>query len=257
MVAHASKNVLDRGELSLESNSFSSLLFSPGFQLDNKELSPPQNSENKVSLASGIKNILSEEMLVPDVINSPQKVGALSNPESQLMGLGAQNQSDAVVMIQSDREELKELHEQKLFANHSLSYIDIKNIPNRSVDIAAANSELNNVDSKARSPIVTDYHHSSSVKLQLGPLAAHPVSSSRSSIYSDELTISAAIVSQRYIHNESIEKSKVVVTRHEKSASLYIRDHFSDKKTLAAVVTDILGRLKSTINEVIINGKRG
>lgn len=256
-VPHESKNALERAYLNLEGESFNSLLFASDAQLDNKTLSLSKDPHNKISLAVDEQNAVPETHFLPYVLNNREKEGVIySDIENRLSDIFSFNKSDVVVM-RSDREERKELHEQKLFANYSLSYIDINNLPNAPRLAKANDGELKLVVSKETTDLFAGNHLNSSLKLFSGPLAIRPALSNSGTIYNDDAVASAALVSQRYMHNESIEKSKVVISRQEKSASLYVRDHFSDKKTLAAVVTDILGRLKSTINEVIINGKRG
>lgn len=153
--------------------------------------------------------------------------------------------------------ELKELYEQKLMANYSLSYIDIDNAikPDTCVNVSIAPQLLTSAKGHNETLLVNGLRASLKVHQESLPIGS--VIMSKQSTLNEGAAMSASIMSKLHLHNDSIEKSKIVVGRQGDERSLYVRDHFSDQQTLATVVADILSKFKSKISEVIINGKRG
>lgn len=254
------KNTRNRSELnSIGSPSFSSLLFSGGEVVSGSSEPVAKTLEEEKSTAKNkmVKN--SSELFRADNHLKKNNVVTFVDETIQPVEIFETRKPDAVVVrvMQDYHLERKELHEQKLMANYALSYIDISNTAD------AVFMAINNNPEPKFLPIKNQHYAAIAngnvnnlLKLQQQPLVVSREALNQNSGYSEEIAMPVALISKRYMPSESIEKSKVVVGRQEDTKSLYVRDHFSDSRTLTAMVADILSRLKSKISDVIINGAR-
>lgn len=212
----------------------------------------PKNTYSRANAASNDK-------LFSELLFSAKDI-TLSNMAPHPVDSTIKEKSELIIIdvVKNQYAERKELHEQKLMANYTLSYIDVNNstdvTPIVGYDVSGAQHTL--IKNK-QNMVMPSTEISGVLKPHQKLLISPPVMLPTTSIDNEEITISAVTISMLHKQAESIEKSKIVIGRQYDNKSLLVRDHFSDPKTLAAVVTDILHRLKSTIHEVIINGKRG
>jgi len=247
----APENKHQRVNLSSKDKSFSEMLFS-----ENTVMSP-----NAHLLQN---NAFSEETMLDStnvtVVPGSGAGGWLLQSECEdKIASGIKKESIVMNVEQNQKIAQKELHEQRLMATYKLSYIDITNLIERKDAAAKVYRQRYDAETKGEQIMELANTHNQVGLLSPKMPASNLFSLKTFSAHGEEITSLSAVAvsSMRYKQVENIEKSKIVLSKHESGASLFVRDHFSDAKTLVSLVSDIFSKVKSTLNEVIINGKRG
>lgn len=239
-----------RSETHLKEGAFNALLFQEDAVARNTNLSLLENKD--IFSDHTLSYLNSKKLEMPDIENDKQAYG------NQKLSVKAKSDPITVKVTQGQQMERKELHEQKLMPSYALSYIDVSYKMNH-VGVASKDQlEGAGLVIKNQSDIeMLNKNTKFLLDISSSSAATRALLQHKNSACDGEVGVSGALLSKRYFHNEIIEKSNFVIGRQEENKSLYVRDHFSDHRTLSVVISDILSRLKFKIGEVIINGRRG